>query len=80
MMLMNHGKIFELISFRQLLLGKLKELDKEILEQLKMNGINGEILADEAYPLGYKDEEDFFEEEETEESEFGLGGDWWRNN
>ena len=76
---MNHGKIFELISLRQAILKNLKELDKEIVENLKINNINGDILADESYPLGYADEEDFFEEE-TEENEFGLGGDWWKNN
>jgi len=77
--MINHGKIFELISLRQALLVSLKELDKEIIEYLKTIGVDGDALADEAYPLGYKDEEPF-EEAETEESEFGLGGYWWRNN
>jgi|TARA_Y100000034_G_C6839513_1_gene379683 hypothetical protein len=73
-------KIFELISLRQAILGKLKKVDKELIEKLNKNNINGNVLADERYPLGY--EEEYYEEEENEneESEFGLGGDWWKNN
>lgn len=80
---MNHEKIFELISLRQALLEKLKKLDKEIVEKLNKYNINGNVLADESYPLGYEEEfyeEEFEESEESEESEFGLGGDWWKNN
>ena len=77
---MNHEKIFELISQRQVLLGKLKKLDKEIVENLNKNN-NGNALVDEAYPLGYDNEEflvDEGENETDETTEFGLGGDWWK--
>ena len=77
---MMNEQIFELISLRQAVLKKLKKLDKEIVEKLNKHNINGNTLADERYPLGY--EEEYYEEEpeENEETEFGLGGDWWKNN
>lgn len=81
---MNHNKIFELISIRQTLLGKLKKIDNEIIEKLNKYN-NGDVLVDENYPLGYEEdddceEDDIFFDDEEEESGFGFGGDWWKNN